>query len=42
MAADLSAIYGAATADQAAVKLKAFEGKWAGKYAPVTSAWRWA
>lgn len=40
VAADLREIYSAATADQAAVVLDAFEEKWAGKYASVAPAWR--
>ena len=44
VAADLRRIYGAATADQAADELDAFEEKWAGKYASIAPAWRraWA
>ena len=37
VAADLRAIYSAATADQAAAALDAFEEKWAGKYASIES-----
>ena len=40
VAADLRAIYSAATADQAAAALDAFEEKWAGKYASIAPAWR--
>lgn len=40
VAADLRLIYGAATADQAAAELDAFEEKWAGKYASIAPAWR--
>ena len=40
VAVDLRAIYGAVTADQAAVQLDAFEEKWAGKYASIAPAWR--
>ena len=40
VATDLRRIYGAATADQAAVELGAFEEKWAGKYASIAPAWR--
>lgn len=40
VAADLRRIYGAATADQAAAELDAFEEKWAGKYASIAPAWR--
>jgi transposase-like protein len=40
VAADLRRIYGAATADQAADELDAFEEKWAGKYASIAPAWR--
>lgn len=40
VAVDLRAIYGAVTADQAAVQLDAFEGKWVGKYASTAPAWR--
>lgn len=40
VAADLRRIYGAATADQAATELDAFEEKWAGKYASIAPAWR--
>lgn len=40
VAADLRRIYGAATADQAAGELDAFEEKWAGKYASIAPAWR--
>lgn len=39
-AADLKRIYQAATADQAADELDAFEEKWAGKYASIAPAWR--
>lgn len=44
VAAELRRIYGAATADQAAAELDAFEEKWAGKYASIAPAWRraWA
>ena len=44
VAADLRRIYGAATADQAAIELDDFEEKWAGKYASIAPAWRraWA
>ena len=44
VAADLRAIYSAATADQAAAALDAFEEKWAGKYASIAPGWRraWA
>ncbi len=40
VAADLRRIYSAATADQAADELDAFEEKWAGKYASIAPAWR--
>lgn len=40
VAADLKRIYQAATADQAADELDAFEKKWAGKYASIAPAWR--
>ena len=40
VAADLREIYTAATADQAAAVLDAFEEKWAGKYASIAPAWR--
>jgi len=40
VAADLRQVYGAATADQAAAELDAFEEKWAGKYASIAPAWR--
>ena len=40
VAADLRRIYGAATAEQAAGELDAFEEKWAGKYASIAPAWR--
>ena len=40
VAADLRKIYSAATADQAAAALDAFEEKWAGKYASIAPAWR--
>ena len=40
VAADLRQIYGAATAEQAAEELDAFEEKWAGKYASIAPAWR--
>lgn len=40
VAANLREIYTAATADQAAVALEAFEEKWAGKYASIAPAWR--
>ncbi|WP_412051300.1 IS256 family transposase [Hoeflea sp. Naph1] len=40
VAVDLRRIYGAATADQAAGELDAFEEKWAGKYASIAPAWR--
>jgi putative transposase len=40
VAADLRRIYGAATVDQAADELDAFEEKWAGKYASIAPAWR--
>lgn len=40
VAADLKRIYQAATADQAADELDAFEEKWAGKYASIAPAWR--
>ncbi|MCL6286220.1 IS256 family transposase, partial [Ruegeria sp. 2012CJ41-6] len=40
VAADLRRIYKAATADQAAAELDAFEEKWAGKYASIAPAWR--
>jgi len=40
VAIDLRRIYGAATAEQAAVELDAFEEKWAGKYASIAPAWR--
>lgn len=40
MAADLREIHGAATVDQAAAKLEAFEGEWAGKYPSIAPAWR--
>ncbi|MBC7284033.1 IS256 family transposase [Hoeflea sp.] len=40
VAVDLRRIYGAATADQAAAELDAFEEKWAGKYASIAPAWR--
>ena len=44
VAVDLRRIYEAATADQAAAELDAFEEKWAGKYASIAPAWRraWA
>jgi transposase-like protein len=44
VAADLRRIYGAATADQAAEELDAFEEKWSGKYPSIAPAWRraWA
>ena len=42
VATDLRRIYGASTADQAAVELDAFEGKWAAKYASIAPAWRCA
>jgi len=38
VAADLRRIYSAPTADQAAANLKAFEEKWAGKYASIAPA----
>ena len=40
VATDLRRIYGAATADQAAAELEAFEEKWAGKYVSIAPAWR--
>jgi len=40
VAADLRRIYAAATADQAAAELDAFEEKWAGKYPSIAPAWR--
>jgi putative transposase len=40
VAADLRWVYGAATADAAAVELDAFEEKWAEKYASIAPAWR--
>lgn len=40
VAADLRGIYSAATADQAALALDAFEEKWAGKYPSIAPAWR--
>ena len=40
VATDLRRIYSAATADQAAAELDAFEAKWAGKYASIAPAWR--
>ncbi len=40
VAADLRRIYEAATAEQAADELDAFEEKWAGKYASIAPAWR--
>lgn len=40
VATDLRRIYGASTADQAAVELDAFEEKWAAKYASIAPAWR--
>lgn len=40
VAADLKRVYQAATADQAADELDAFEEKWAGKYASIAPAWR--
>ncbi len=40
VAGDLRRIYGAATVDQAAAELDAFEEKWAGKYASIAPAWR--
>ena len=40
VSSDLRRIYGAATAEQAAVELDAFEEKWAGKYASIAPAWR--
>jgi putative transposase len=40
VASDLRRIYSAATANQAAAELDAFEGKWAGKYASIAPAWR--
>ncbi len=40
VATDLRRIYSAATADQAADELDAFEKKWAGKYASIAPAWR--
>ena len=44
VAGDLRRISGAATAEQAAAELDAFEEKWAGKYASIAPAWRraWA
>ena len=44
MAADLRAVYAAATADQAAHELDAFEERWAAKYPSIAPAWRraWA
>lgn len=40
VATDLRRIYSAATAEQAAAELDAFEEKWAGKYASIAPAWR--
>jgi transposase-like protein len=40
VATDTRRIYGAATTDQAAAELGAFEGKWAGKYASIAPIWR--
>jgi putative transposase len=40
VAADLRAIYAAATADLAADELNAFEEKWGGKYPSIAPAWR--
>lgn len=40
VATDLRRIYKAATADQAAAELDAFEEKWAVKYASIAPAWR--
>src|SRR5210317_2152711 len=40
VAGDLRRIYGAATVDQAAAELDAFEEKWVGKYASIAPAWR--
>ncbi|MDO6588429.1 transposase [Salipiger sp. 1_MG-2023] len=42
VAADLRLIYGAPTAALAAAELDAFEEKWAGQYASIALAWRWA
>lgn len=39
-ATDLRRIYSAATSEQAAAELDAFEGKWEGKYASIAPAWR--
>jgi transposase-like protein len=40
VAAELRRTYGAATADQAAAELDAFEENWVGKFASIAPAWR--
>lgn len=40
VAADLRAIYAAATADEAGLRLCEFEAKWDGQYAPIGQSWR--
>ncbi len=44
VAADLRAIYSAATADDAEIRLSEFEGKWGEAYPPIVQSWRrnWA